>query len=146
MIKKTVTYTDFNGVERTEDFYFNLTEAEISEMELSKNGGYSAMIEKVTKANDQAAIINVFKEFVMKAYGEKSEDGRRFMKSPEIRAAFAETNAYSDIFMELATDAKAAIDFITRLIPQNLKKRLDESGALSSVVQKSEPPKIGMSE
>ena len=122
MLKKTITYTDYNGSERTEDFYFNLTKAEIMEMELTTAGGLSEMIEKIVAAKDAPTIIKVFKDLVLKAYGEKSPDGRRFMKSPEIREAFSQTEAYSQLFMELATDDEAAAKFVNGIIPAVAKK------------------------
>ena len=118
MLKKTVTYNDYNGSERTEDFYFNLTKAEIMEMELTTVGGLSAMIEKIVAAKDGPTIIKTFKDLVLKAYGEKSADGRRFIKSPEIAEAFSQTEAYSQIFMELATDDEAAAKFVNGIIPE----------------------------
>lgn len=118
MLKKTVTYTDYNGVERTEDFYFNLTKAEITEMELSTEGGLEAMIRKIVAEKNAPAIIKIFKELVLKAYGEKSPDGRRFIKNDEVRDAFSQTEAYSEIFMELATDADAAAAFVNGITPK----------------------------
>lgn len=121
MLKKTVTYTDYNGVERTEDFYFNLTKAEITEMELSTAGGFAEMLQKVVAAQDAPSIIKVFKDLVLKAYGEKSPDGKRFVKSEEISTAFAQTEAYSQIFMELATDSKAAAAFVNGIVPADMQ-------------------------
>lgn len=118
MLKKTVTYTDYNGVERTEDFYFNLTKAELTEMELSTEGGLEAMIRKIVAEKNAPAIIKIFKELVLKAYGEKSPDGRRFIKNDEVRDAFSQTEAYSEIFMELATDADAAAAFVNGITPK----------------------------
>ena len=122
MLKKTVTYVDYNGVERTEDFYFNLSKAEVTEMELSVEGGFSKMLEEIVKSNDNARIIELFKEMVLKAYGEKSADGRRFVKSKELSEAFSQTEAYSEIFMELAIDEKAAAAFVNGIMPANLGK------------------------
>lgn len=118
MLKKTITYTDYNGTERTEDFYFNLTKAEIMEMEMGTSGGMAEMIEKIVAAKDAPAIIKIFKDLVLKAYGEKSPDGKRFIKSDEISAAFAQTEAYSELFMELATDAEAAAAFVNGITPK----------------------------
>lgn len=123
MIKKTITYTDYNDVERTEDFYFNLTKAELMEMEMGAVGGLSGMIEKIVSAKDAPAIIKVFKELVLKAYGEKSADGKRFIKSKEISDAFAQTEAYSQLFMELATDADAASKFVNGIAPNMEEKK-----------------------
>lgn len=118
MLKKTITYTDYNDVERTEDFYFNLTKAEILEMEASKVGGLSNIIQIIVNSQDASEIIPLFKEIVLKAYGEKSLDGKRFVKNKEITEGFAQTEAYSQLFMELATDDKAATAFINGIMPK----------------------------
>ena len=120
MIKKTITYTDYNNVERTEDFYFNLTKAEIMEMEMSVEGGFAERLQKIVDSKSAPAIIQTFKELVLKAYGEKSDDGKRFMKSPEIADAFSQNPAYSEIFMELAMDADAAQKFINGIVPSDM--------------------------
>lgn len=123
MLKKTITYVDYNGNERTEDFYFNLSKAEIMEMEMSTTGGLAEMIQKIVKAQDAPAIIKVFKDLVLKAYGEKSADGKRFIKSDEIRDAFSQTEAYSQLFMELATDADAAAAFVNGIVPKDAQQK-----------------------
>ena len=117
MLKKTITYTDYNGVERKEDFYFNLTKAEIMEMEMSVSGGLTEMINRIVAAQDAPAIVKIFKELVLKAYGIKSPDGKRFIKSEELATEFAQTEAYSQLFMELATDADAASAFVNGIVP-----------------------------
>ena len=117
MLKKTITYTDYNGVERKEDFYFNLTKAEIMEMEMSISGGLTEMINRIVAAQDAPAIVKIFKELVLKAYGVKSPDGKRFIKSDELATEFAQTEAYSQRFMELATDADAASAFVNGIVP-----------------------------
>lgn len=117
MLKKTITYVDYNGSERTEDFYFNLTKAEIMEMELSTTGGLSEMISRIIAAKDAPAIIKVFKELILKAYGQKSADGKRFVKSAALSEEFEQTEAYSILFMELATDADAAAKFVNAIVP-----------------------------
>ena len=127
MLKKTITYTDYNGVERTEDFYFNLTKAELMEMEIGTTGGMADMIKRIVDAKDAPAIIRVFKDLVLKAYGVKSDDGRRFMKTKPDGTRYAddfkETEAYSQIFMELATDADAAAKFINGIVPADLAQK-----------------------
>lgn len=117
MLKETRTYVDYNGVSRTEDFYFNLTQAEVTEMELSVDGGLVEMINRIIAAKDGKQIIALFKDIVLRSYGEKSPDGKRFIKSQELRDAFSQTEAYSDLFMELATDAKKASAFVSGIIP-----------------------------
>ena len=125
MLKKTITYNDYNGVERTEDFYFNLSKAELMEMEMSISGGLTEMIEKIVATKDAPAIIKIFKELVLKAYGEKSADGKRFeKKNGALAEAFAETEAYSQIFMELATDADKAAEFVNGIMPGDIAKQL----------------------
>lgn len=118
MLKKTITYKDYNDVERTEDFYFNLSQAEIMEMEMSEVGGLTELIQKIVATKDAPAIVKIFKDLVLKAYGEKSPDGKRFIKSEELATAFSQTEAYSQLFMELATDADAASAFVNGIIPQ----------------------------
>lgn len=120
MYKRTISYTDYNGVERTEDFYFNLTQAEVTEMELSVDGGLVEMIKRIVAAQDGKQIIATFKDMILRAYGEKSPDGKYFIKNQEIRDRFAQTEAYSKLFMELATDAKAASAFVEAIIPKKV--------------------------
>ena len=122
MLKKTITYHDYNGAERTEDYYFNLTQAEIMEMELSTTGGLAEMIKKVIAAQDAPSIIKIFKELILKVYGEKSADGKRFVKSEALSKAFSETPAYSQLFIELATDADAAANFVNGIVPANMEQ------------------------
>lgn len=117
MLKKSITYNDYNGVERTEDFYFNLTKAEIMEMEMSTVGGLTETINRVVAAQDAPAIIKIFKDLILRAYGVKSLDGKRFEKSEQLSREFAQTEAYSILFMELATDADAASAFVNGIVP-----------------------------
>lgn len=117
MLKKTMTYVDYDGNERTEDFYFNLSKAEIAEMELSVNGGLEGMINRIIQERDNAKIVATFKDLILKSYGKKSEDGRSFIKSPELSREFSQTEAYSDLFIELATDANSAAAFVNGIIP-----------------------------
>jgi hypothetical protein len=117
MLKKTITYTDFDGNERKEDFYFNLTKAEVAEMEMSTEGGLVKMIEKIVAAQDRKRIIELFKDLILNSYGEKSPDGKRFIKNQDLRDAFAQTEAYSELFMELATNAELAAAFVNGIVP-----------------------------
>ena len=122
MYIKTINYTDYNGNTRTEDHYFNLTEAEALEMEMSTNGGFSERIKRIIAAQDTATLITIFKDLIKKSYGRKSLDGRKFEKSEEIFNEFKDTEAYSILFMELATDTKAATEFVNGIAP---KKKSD---------------------
>lgn len=122
MLKKTITYTDYNGTTRKEDFYFNLTQAEVTELEVSVEGGLVEQINRIVAAQNGKVIIETFKDIILRAYGEKSPDGRRFIKNQEVRDAFAQTEAYSKLFMELATDAKAASEFVNGIVPSKTEK------------------------
>ena len=129
MVVKKIKYVDFNGVEREEEFMFNLTEAEITEMELTTDGGLSDSIKKIISAQDTPQIIETFKMLLLKSYGQKSADGRRFIKSEELSKEFTQTNAYSQLFMELAYDDNAAIAFINGIIPESMRDRVDENNS-----------------
>lgn len=120
MLTKNITYTDYNGTERTETFYFNLNEAELAEMELTTEGGLREWLEKITKSVDKVEIMKTFKKILMAAYGEKSADGRRLDKSPEISRNFTHTEAYNKLFLELiASGDKGMAEFINSIVPPN---------------------------
>lgn len=118
MLKKTISYVDYDGNDRTEDFYFNLNKAEIVELELSTTGGLTKTLEKIVQEKDNKRIVEYFKDIILKAYGEKSADGRRFIKSQELRDAFEQTEAYAELFMELSSNAKAAAEFVSGVVPK----------------------------
>lgn len=122
MLKKTVTYIDFDGNERTEDFFFNLTEQEIAEMELSTEGGLGNFINKAVAAKSQVELIELFKKLILAAYGVKSADGRRFVKNDAVREDFMSTQAFSDIYMELVQDADKASAFFNGVVPKEKNK------------------------
>lgn len=122
MLKKTITYTDYNNVTHTETYLFNLSKAECMEMEMSTSGGLTEMINKIIETQDVPAIIKIFKDLILKAYGVKSPDGKRFIKSEELSTAFAQTEAYSVLFMELATNAEEAAAFVNGIMPSIDKK------------------------
>ena len=118
MLKKTIKYTDYEGNEREEDFYFNLTKAECVKLQLGTEGGLEKSLRKIVAEQDVPKIIPIFEQIILSAYGEKSPDGKRFVKSKELSEAFAQTEAYSDLFMELMSDADAAAAFVNGIIPQ----------------------------
>lgn len=118
MLKKTITYTDYDGNERTEDFFFNLSKAEVLEMEMGVNGGMTKLIQRLVADQDAERISKTFKDIILKSYGEKSLDGKYFEKSPERSLRFSQTEAYSELFMELLDPEKAAA-FINAILPQD---------------------------
>lgn len=113
-------YKDFNGTQREEDFLFHLTEADLTEMELSTNGGLDQYINRIVAAQDGAEIIKLFKELVCKAYGIKSLDGKGFYKDEKSLRDFMATQAYSDLYMKLATDTDFATKFVNGIVPQDV--------------------------
>ena len=136
MLKKTIPYVDYKDNKREEDFYFNLTETELSEMQLEVTGGLTTMLQAIIKAQDIPTIAKLFKQIILKAYGEKSLDGRRFIKSEELSREFSQTEAYNILYMELSQDAEKASEFIMGIIPakyreaakEEAKKELADSG------------------
>lgn len=122
MLKKTIEYEDWDGVKRTEDFYFNISKSELMEMELSTEGGLKNRLEKIAKKVDAPKIMEFFKDFILKSYCEKSDDGRRLIKRRELAEAFTETPAYDILFMELISDQDKGAAFISGVLP-----KMDES-------------------
>lgn len=129
MFKKTITYVDYNDVTRTEDFFFNLTKSDIMKMEMSVQGGLAEMIKRIVAAEDAPAIIAVFEDLIQKSYGVKTLDGKGFDKNPKHFEAFKQTPAYDELFMQLATDADAAAEFVNQIIPSDMRKQLAEQSA-----------------
>lgn len=138
MLKKNIKYTDYNGTERDEVFYFNLSKAEIMEMEMSTVGGFSEMVQNIISAQDTPTLIKIFKDLILKAYGEKSADGRGFLKLDEngrpLSNKFVQTEAYSVLFMELATDAEAATAFINGIVPADVAKEASKQLPSSATI------------
>lgn len=138
MIKKTISYTDYEGKNRTEDFYFNLSKAELTEMELSEKGGFEKYLEQIMKTEDNKELVRLFKEIILKSYGEKSLDGKRFIKSKELSEAFSQTEAYVELYMELVTDTDKAIEFCNGLMPSQIGDKITKEEVLK-IVNKETP-------
>ena len=145
MLKKTITYTDYNGTERTENFYFSLNKAEIMDMELSVTGGMRQLLQMIIDKQDIPKIIEAFKNLIKSAYGEKSPDGRRFIKSKELTEAFVQTEAYSELYMELIADAEKAAEFINGIVPADIgaamAKKKEEDNNDAKLLHVVETPK-----
>lgn len=121
MYVKEMEYTDFNGVTRKEKFYFNLTKAEILDLELGKTGGLTEYIKKIVEAQDTPTIMSLFKSLLLKSYGVKSDDGRRFIKNDQVREDFEQTQAFSDLYMLLALDDEEASKFVNAIVPEDMR-------------------------
>ena len=117
MLAKKITYADYDGHKRTETFYFNLTKSEITELQLTYPGGYAEYIEKVVESGDAPELMKMFKDIIRRSYGEKTDDGKRLVKSDELSRAFMETLAYDELFMELCHDADYALKFVAGIMP-----------------------------
>lgn len=118
MFKKTITYTDYNGVERTETFYFNITTNELIRLEVGRDGGFEAYLKKIIDAKDAPEIMEAFNSLIMLSYGIKSDDGRRFIKSKGLSEEFSQTPAYDALFLELCTNDKKAAEFVNGIMPK----------------------------
>lgn len=126
MLKKTINYTNYNGEQKTKDCYFNLTKAEIAEMELEIPGGMAAYLKQITEAKDTPSLVKIFKNLILRSYGVKSSDGERFIKNQQVREEFEQSEAYSELFMELATNADSAAEFVNGIIPADLANKVKE--------------------
>lgn len=141
MLKKEITYVDYDGNSRTEDHYFNLTKIEIQEMQVTTEGGFAELLTRIIAALDMPAIYKTFKEIVLKAYGEKSPDGRRFIKSEEISTAFSQTEAYVVLMEEITSDANKAAAFINGIMPKQ-DANVSSNGAQAAIAPASVPTTI----
>lgn len=138
MLKKTMTYTDFDGNQKTEDFYFNLTSAEVAEW-LTTTGGYTLdkVLDRLVRTENTQEVLAMFKDLITRAYGEKSLDGRSFVKSDEVRSHFIYTQAFSDLYMELLSDPKVAANFFNSIIPKDMSNDVAKLMSNSSNVEEA---------
>ena len=137
MLKKSVTYEDFNGNQVTEEFAFHLSKAELIEMEAERRGGLGAYLQHIVDSNDGAAIIGAFKDLLLRSIGKVSADGKRFEKNAEIQDDFMQSPAYSELFMQLATDAAASAEFVNGIIPKGLGDDVAEIGSVAQPPQRT---------
>lgn len=122
MLKKTFTYTDFFGKERTEDCYFHLSESKLAEMDLKTQDGWSEWVKEIVAAKDNETLVEIFKKVILASYGQKSPDGRRFIQTKELSEEFSQTPMFDQLFMSLVTDANAAADFFNGIVPEKVQK------------------------
>lgn len=136
MLKRSITYEDFNDDTLTETFYFNLTKSELVEIEFGYQKGMEETIKDIVKAENRGQLIAEFKRLILMSYGQKTPDGKRFIKSEALREEFSQTAAYNALFMELATNDKAASDFINGIAPKDLR---DEMLNIQKTMTNEEP-------
>jgi len=139
MLKKTITYEDFDGNKVTEDLFFNLSKSELMEMQLKTDGGLEKMIEKITDEEDNAKIVDMFKEIILSAYGSKSADGKHFRKSEELRQDFYDSAAYDALFMELISNPDSAAEFVSAIIPKDISEEVQKSMPADNKVVEMKP-------
>lgn len=130
MLKRNITYTDFDGNEVTETFYFNISKPELIEMEVDVDGGMAKMLERIIAANSSKEIIQTFKKIILASYGVRSEDGKRFIKNEQLREEFSQMAAYHQLFLDLSMNSEAAADFIKGVIPQDMVGAIEEAEAV----------------
>lgn len=118
MIKWPITYKDYNGEEHTEDFYFNLNKAEVMQLDLTYNGAFVDYLKSIVERRDGKEMARIYRELILDSYGEKSSDGRRFVKSEELKSAFEQSEAYVELYMQLATEDGAAAKFMEGVLPK----------------------------
>lgn len=136
MLKKKIKYTDYNGVERTEDFYFNLSEAELAKMELHQEGGFENYINRMITTTDTVGLTKLLEDIVLMAYGEKSPDGKRFIKkNGELAKEFMETEAYSKLYIELFSDTNKMLEFINGIVPQTVRDKANSPEVQEKVTE-----------
>lgn len=133
MLQKEINYIDYNGVERKEVLHFNLSESELTEMQLGTVGGWGEMMQKIIMAKDIPHLTAAFKDIILKSYGEISQDGRRFIKTKELAEEFSQTEAYNVLFMELITDTDTAIKFINGIIPAKYAEQIKDEKTVASL-------------
>lgn len=137
MLKKTITYTDYNDVTRTEDYWFNLSRAELVLMDASHAGGMQTYFERISNEQDQIAIMNCFKDLIHMSVGRKSDDGKRFVKSEEYAVAFEQSEAYSELIMELLSNPSSAAKFFSEILPASLRQDVLKDPAIQSAMSET---------
>lgn len=135
MLKKTITYTDFDGESRTEDFYFNISKAELLESDLRAEGGIEETLKRIVASKDRNQITDLFKGLILKSYGVKSADGRRFDKSDILSNEFEHSAAYSELFTEFLKDTDSALSFCIGIMPKELQEAANEKRSSLTIVQ-----------
>ena len=127
MLKKTITYTDYDGMERTEDFWFNLSKTELTKLDAELPGGVLGVLRKIIDKKDRKALVDFIETLLLRSYGEKTLDGKRFVKTPEMAEEFMQTPAYDEVFMSVLSDTDSQTSFINGVIPQSMAKEIEQT-------------------
>lgn len=127
MLKKTITYTDYDGMERTEDFWFNLSKTELTKLDAELPGGVLGVLRKIIDKKDRKALVDFIETLILRSYGEKTLDGKRFVKTPDMAEEFMQTPAYDELFMSILSDTDSQTNFINGVIPQSMAKEIEQT-------------------
>lgn len=127
MLKKTITYTDYDGMERTEDFWFNLSKTELTKLDAELPGGVLGVLRKIIDKKDRKALVDFIETLILRSYGEKTLDGKRFVKTPDMVEEFMQTPAYDELFMSILSDTDSQTSFINGVIPQSMAKEIEQT-------------------
>lgn len=127
MLKKTITYTDYDGMERTEDFWFNLSKTELTKLDAELPGGVLGVLRKIIDKKDRKALVDFIETLILRSYGEKTLDGKRFVKTPDMAEEFMQTPAYDELFMSILSDTDSQTGFINGVIPQSMAKEIEQT-------------------
>ena len=127
MLKKTITYTDYDGMERTEDFWFNLSKTELTKLDAELPGGVLGVLRKIIDKQDRKALVDFIETLILRSYGEKTLDGKRFVKTPDMAEEFMQTPAYDELFMSILSDTDSQTSFINGVIPQSMAKEIEQT-------------------
>ena len=127
MLKKTITYTDYDGMERTEDFWFNLSKTELTKLDAELPGGVLGVLRKIIDKKDRKALVDFIETLILRSYGEKTLDGKRFVKTPDMTEEFMQTPAYDELFMSIISDTDSQTNFINGVIPQSMAKEIEQT-------------------
>jgi hypothetical protein len=140
MLKREISYEDLDGNKVTDTFYFNLFKGELVDLELSAQDGFGVMLQRIIQAKNAKLLVEEFKKLILMSYGKKSEDGKRFIKSAELREEFSQTAAFDALFMELSTDETAAATFVQGVIPKDMSGVFAEALAAPVATAPLAPP------
>lgn len=139
MLKHPITYEDYNGETVTEEFYFNITKSELVELEVEHEEGMYAWLTKITKTNDRKNLVAEFKKIILAAYGEKSPDGKRFIKSEKMREEFSQTAAYNALFLQLVSEEDTAAAFVLGIMPKDLAEEIRKDPEAKQMLPSAAP-------
>ena len=140
MLKREINYEDFNGNQSTDICYFNISKPELMELEVSYSEGFGTLLQNIVDTKDNKELVRRFKEIILMSYGQKSDDGKRFVKSDELCLEFSQTAAFQSLFMELASNENAAVEFLTGVLPRDMRNDIEKASIAPTPTTPPLPP------